>query len=354
MSIYEYIKGHCVDGVLPEDFSLPQQDTEPGKLRFAAGAMDGMLLYHSMGSSSLDEVERLKMEELVQLISEAFDNSSTKMQMADDALLSFSKKHRAFSVIDELQGYIRKNSDRWNAANLYHYGLRLVYTSEDIECVKFGMELLELFTLREERANDAVRTMGLCDEFTLFSLFIMMHWENGNEEIFDLAKKVTGWGRVHAVEYLKAETEEIRDWFLMEGDRNRVLPEYSSLTCFQKSEAEIRLERPLSEDEFRSIGRLLGNLLCEGPVTGISGVEDAQHVLGKYLEHAKKRVKCDALELADYEVILSIEKYAAAGENEITLIDACRSILESVECQNRVMAEIQKGRGIELAKELGI
>lgn len=311
MSIYDYIKSNCIDGTLPENFTLPT-DTEPGKVCFADGAMDGMMLYH-MRSTSLDEDGRGKMQELIQLISDATNASNEMMKKAEGALRIFMQGHRALSVIDEVQGYIRENSASLNAPNLYHFGVKQVLTGEDKECVKFGLVLLELFRLNEERVREAVRTIGLSDEFTLFSLFIMMHWDNGNEEIFELAKKVNGWGKIHAVERLEPATEEIKDWFLHEGIKNTILPEYSALVCFEKAEVEKRLlekkEEDMTIEEFQSISRILAAMLREGPVEGISALKNRQTVLNACLEHAKEFAKNDALKLTEHEDILSIKQY---------------------------------------------
>lgn len=356
ISLYEYIKSHCVDGVLPDAFTLPQED-ESGKIRFADGAMDGMLMYHAMGGS-LNEEGRAKMQELVQLISEAAPKLSEKVQEADAALESFVQEHRAISVIDKVQGYIRENSASLNAPNIYHFGLRQVLTSDKKECVKFGMELLELFTLKEERAKEAVRTLGLNDEFTLFSLFIMMQWENGNDEIFELAKKVNGWGRVHAVERLAPETEEIKEWLLHEGIQNTILPEYSALVCYEKAEVEKRLLKSSAGDmtvkEFKSIGKILSAMLNEGPMVGISAVENRHDILMAYLGHAKVFVENNTLELTDYEDILRIKNYADDDETaDESLSRACEVFFEQPGCRKIVEEGLKQGKGIELAKVLG-
>ena len=357
ISLYDYIKSHCVDGALPDDFSLPQ-DAEAGKVRFADGAMDGMLMYHAMGTP-LDENGRVKMQELVQLISDASQDSIEKVQAADETLEAFVKNHRAISVIDEVQGYIRENSKDLNAPNIYHYGLRQVLTADNKECVKFGLELLELFTLKEERAKEAVRTLGLCDEFTLFSLFIIMQWENGNDEIFELAKKVNGWGKVHAVERLEPTTEEIKDWLLKEGIKNQILPEYSALVCFEKAEVEKRLLEKtagsITTKEFQSISSILSAMLSEGPMEGISAVENRHDILMAYLGHAKVFSEKDALELSDYEDILSIQRYADADAvADAVLSETCKAFFEQPGCRKTVEEALKQGQGIELAKVLGL
>ncbi len=302
MSIYEYIKMHVVNNELPGDFSLPTEPVE-GKLRFADGALDGMTMYHMMGTE-LDEKEQEKMHEIIRLISDG------EKVRADEALGEFAKKHRALTVIDDFENAIRENRQNLSAANLYRYAVRLITGSEDRECVKYGLEILELFSLKDEEVKDIVRTLGLSDEFTLFAIYIMLQWDNANEEIFSLAQKVRGWGRIHAVEKLQPETEEIRRWLLNEGINNQVLPDYSALTCYEKAGVATLLKNEISQEEFQSIGRILKAMLVEGPVPGISAVENREEVLEEYLQWVDKYELTDS----DYETISQINDYCNSKE----------------------------------------
>ena len=318
--LYECIKTNCIDGILPNDFSLPQ-DEEPGKLRFADGAMDGILLFHTGGQRPLDEDGRTKMEELVQLISDTYKDDNEQGHITDETLRAFMKEHLALSVIDEIQQYIRQNDDKLNAENIYYYGIKQMLTSTDKECVKFGLLLLELFTLKNEHMKEILRTFALSDEFTLFVLFIMEQWDNAAEEIFNVAKKVNGWGRVHAVERLEPVTEEIKEWLLYEGINNQILPAYSARTCYEKAEVEKRLfETPcgeLSIQDYRSIGMILYEMLEEGPVAGISAVKNRREVLKVYLEHGLSAQKDDLLTAKEYEYISAIKKYLQEEIEEV-------------------------------------
>ena len=338
-SLYQYIAENCVEGELPIDFSLPQK-TEKGKIRFADGAMDGIAMYH-MGAETLDSEALNEMAALIDLISDG------KMAAADEVLADFVEKHTALSVIDPWQEYVINNRERLQANNLYHYGVDKLLTSSKINEVKYGMILLELFILRDEKVKDAVRTVGLSDEFTLFSVFIMRKWENANEEIFRLAKHVHGWGRIHAIERLEASTQEISDWLLHEGTKNLVLPTYSALSCFEKADVPGRLQKTLSHEEFVDIGNILVYMLDEGACEGISAVGD--DVLETYLEHAQSRI----LDFSDYRRILAFFDYGSEKDNH-TLREKCEKLLHTEECRRLVDQALQHGEGLELASLLGV
>ena len=338
-SLYELIAENCVDGELPRDFSLPKK-TAKGELVFADGAMDGISVYH-MGAEALDDEDHEEMVKLIHLISDG------KTAAADRALANFAGKHSAISIIEHWQTYVIENRDRLNAANVYQYSVNKLLNSPEANEVKYGMISLELLTLQDERVRDAVRTVGLSDEFTLFSIFIMQKWENGNDEIFRLAKHVHGWGLVHAVERLEASTQEISDWLLHEGVNNSVMPEYSALICFEKADVRGRLQKMLSHEEFADIGVILVSMLFEGPRVGISAVGDS--VLEAYLEH----VQSQTLDFSDYQRVLTFLRYGVQNDNH-TLQEQCVNLLHSEECHRLIMQEVQRGEGLELAAFLGL
>ena len=175
--------------------------------------------------------------------------------------------------------------------------------------------MLELVRVDDDNLKDMLRIIGLSDEFTLFVIFIMQQWENANEEIFRLAKKTKGWGRIHAIERLIPDTPEIRDWLLREGVLNNVLPAYSAINCWEGSEAENLLFAPeLSKEDFSAITALIAALLDEGPCPGISEIEKGDEAIKAYLRRAKEMPS----ECIDGSVLDSIRERYAGVDGEIT------------------------------------
>jgi hypothetical protein len=280
-SICELICDNITDDTLNPDFRIEDSTEEIGEIHWAPGALDGVTIYH-MAPSNLDAEGASEMADAVKCASEGDD------QEADNRFAQWCKEHRAVSNIDRLQNYVMEHADQLNAHNIGTTALRLIMCSEHIECVKIGLELLELFGEPVEDIKDVIRTVGLYDEFTIFAVWNMQKWTNGNEEIFHLAKKTNGWGRIHAVERLEPETDEIRKWLLTEGTKNSVQNAYSALTCWKKSNAEKLLQGEISDEEFCGIATIIEGLLDEGPVSGISEVENSQAILRRFLRQAKK------------------------------------------------------------------
>ena len=278
-SIFKYISDAIDDnGLLPSDFRLPESEDKKQAM-FADGALDGIQIYH-MGFSELRNSEIFEMFYLLKT-AESGDH-----QKAAEGLSEYCVKHRAVTIIDELQQTIMDHKDELSVQNMVEFAISLIMESSDRELVKIGLIILELVdTSCDPELMDTIRTLGLSDEFTLFSVFIMRNWPDGQMEILDLAKKVRGWGRIHCVKFIEPVNEEITHWLLLNGIDNDVVPDYSALTVFEKAGVEEMLDRTnLEPDEIKAVLKIIDSMLSEGPVAGISAVDDPPALLSKILE----------------------------------------------------------------------
>ena len=298
--IYKQICDNVKDGILRTDFSFKENETDDASLKWAMGALDGMSIYH-MPSNDMDDTD---IEEMAKALKSA---TSDDFEKTDELFYEWTKKNRAIETIDVFEGYVMDHQDELNAGSMYKTAVYLISSSTHIECVKIGMELLELISVGDEKVKEMIRTLGLCDEFTVFAAYDMNKWDNGNNEIFDMAKKVHGWGRIHCVELLQPDSDEIKHWLLTEGTINNVMNTYSSLTCFEKSGAHEVLFGTPTYEEYHGISTIIEGLIDQGPVRGISGIDDARDVLMRFLEISEYY----DLSVSDYDVILSIRMYAA-------------------------------------------
>ena len=316
-SIYEIINDSIEDGELPESFSLP--DIDDGKLKWADGALDGVTVYH-MGLSEVDE-DTLEM--MVQAIKAVADHD---YDMAVELFSKLGEQKRAIELIDEIQKYILGHRDELPPENVFKTSVNIILQSDNRENVKFGLSVLEIFNLNgKEDLISKIMTLGLSDEFTLFALFILQRLEDGNDRIFELAKKVYGWGRVHAVDRLEPLTPEIKDWLIEEGVHNTIMPAYSALTCWDKAQVATRLEGDLSENEFRGIRDIIEGLLGEGPVAGCSTIQDWDKYIELFLEKAKLQTLCQR----DLDVIKNIKSYFEGDKKyNKEIVDKCHEIIE--------------------------
>lgn len=346
-SIYRRIlKAAGEDGVLPADFSLGGPPAS-NRIRFADGAMDGILLYHSMGQGAEELLEHLK-----EITKEASEGGSFETLLEKLEGL-FDEQDGMLSCIDGLQDWIIANRQELSAERVFRFAERVLTESGEKGAVKYALSVLELFAGTRGSWREHVRTLALSEEFTLFCVFIARAWEDAGKELFGMAKKVRGWGRIHAVEALVPENQEMRDWLFFEGWRNEVLPSYSAVPCAVKGGLSERLRKELlSDGEFEAAGGLLQALFDEGPLPGISSekLEDPQGLLLSFLGHGRRR----ALLYSDYETIEAVrDKADEMGWTEAR--QEAEKLLQSEECRRELGRAMKEGLGgFALAKKLGM
>lgn len=279
-SIYENIcKSRNELDMLPEKYSLPPEASSKSDdlyLHFVDGALDGIAIYH-MGIPDQDS----------SLLERALDMATTDLRRAHKLIGKWATDGHMLSVVNKIQKYISDHQQILLPSQIYRLAVECALKGTHREEVKFGLVLLTLLdTDTNEPLKNALRILALSDEFTLYVLPIAAQWTDSSSEILHIAQKVRGWGRVHAVTWLKPESQEIEDWLFSEGWNNTIMPDYSALECYHKGKMRQRLESGLTENDFASACELLCALLSEGPMSGISEVEDSIGMLGTFLDLA--------------------------------------------------------------------
>ena len=340
LSIFELIKTSIQNnGELPEDFRLPLKD--PNGVPWADGAMDGVYIYHTVGNE--EDIEPLK--NIVFQISEGkFEEAQNNLENLDFFMISRR---------DPLLNWIIKEQKQINIDNLCEFTISQLSTSKNIEVIKFCLCVLEIIKLETEKDTiEKVKILALSDEFTLYCLNILKNLKNSNEEIFEIAKKVKGWGRIYSVKYLKVTNDEIKEWILEEGCHNYIIPAYTAYTCAKKINlVEILNEDKISNKKFNDISYLMNALLDEEAITGISNLEDRELLIERYLEKAKTLASTEE----DYYAVITLKEYIK-NNKEINneLIKICDEILNSENTRNNVKELLKEGYGYNIAKYLGI
>ncbi|MCY7008417.1 hypothetical protein OCK72_07075 [Fusobacterium simiae] len=340
LSIYELIKTSIQpNGELPEDFKLPSKD--PNGVPWADGAMDGVFIYHTVRNE--EDIESLK-NIVFQISEEKFEEAQNNLENLDFSMIS-----RSISLLN----WIIQEKEKINANNLYQFASSQLATSKNIEVVKFCLSVLSIMDVeRDIDTIEKVKTLALSDEFTLYCLDIIVKLENSNEEIFKIAKKVKDWGRIHSIAYLEVTNNKIKEWVLEEGCHNGVLPAYTALACAKKINLiEILNDEKISNKKFSDISYLINALLDEGPMMGISALENKEILIERYLEKAKYLSSTED----DYRAIMMIKEYIKDNK-EIgnKFINICDEILNSEKTRNKITELIKDGNGYDIAKYLGI
>ena len=237
-SIYERIQAAVQpDGTLPEGFFIQPEPENPKALRFADGAQDGIVFYHSGGRGDGALLEKLK--EITRLAAGGADFEETHAQLA----ACFGEWDGMLGCVDGLQAWIIQHREELDPNRIFRFANAVLLRSGSIGAVKYALSVLELLAAASGEWRETVRALALSDELTLYCVFVAGRWDNSSEELFSMAQRVRGWGRVHAVRELEPTTPEMRDWLLDEGWQNDVLPAYTALRCARSGELR-RRRRP--------------------------------------------------------------------------------------------------------------
>lgn len=268
---------------------LPDEDKvnkrSGSKLRWAAGALDGVFGHHSRGDEQAN-IMAIQAALLSAATNPTINNVRTlyNMLVAENALVS----------LDPLLQNIR-GATHLPIARLKALARWLATESPDRAAVKFGIALLGLFVPAED--TDTLVTLGLHEEFTLYTVVALGSTleENKVEATWwALAKRVHGWGRIQIVERLSnTQRGDIRSWLLREGYKNSVMYEYLAYSCAVGGDLLGALEsEQIDDDLLIGAGEIIEALINGGPAEDIYCYEDGFKAVPLYLfKAAKARTK---------------------------------------------------------------
>jgi hypothetical protein len=283
-SIYSFVQQNAQNGRLPEDFKLPDEERryEENEMRFVPGGFDGAFGHH--GNPGVDKRTASKIAKLVKSIARN-NRLSEKIE-----LYRILVTDNVIDFIDPALEKIAKISLPIEPY-LHSYAKWLAEEAPDRGPVKFGIALLGL--IANEKDVPIFMTLGKHEEFTLYSTIAICNtMKDPTMKLWELAKSVDGWGKIHIVERIyKTNTPEIKKWLLLEGYKNSVMYEYLAYPCAVGGELHHALaENTVSMEVLISAGEILEALITGGPAKDINDYEYAQLSIRKYLENVKR---CD-------------------------------------------------------------
>lgn len=291
-------------GVLPDSsVLLPDEDAleTPGGLRWSAGALDGIVGHHGFGNGAPDA------ERVLEAIRSA---------AARDAAAGFDELYAALREEDCLPVVVEAVAadpriDRRHLRLLMSFVAR---RAPDRGPVKFALAVLGAFGKRGEQL-DVFTTFGLHDEFALYAVVALLRLAGDPEgAVWSVAKAVTGWGRIAAIERLAGTARpEIKRWLVRQGYENRVMNEYTALICAETGDLAGELSRPnIDEEVRRGAGAILQALIAEGPVDGISRYGAASRAVRLYVGHVRRK----PVGTSELHTLLAIRDYLDARPDD--------------------------------------
>ncbi|MGV8038763.1 MAG: hypothetical protein AB2L07_01300 [Thermoanaerobaculaceae bacterium] len=302
LSIYDHITSHLDStGARLTDAgnALPDEEvrSDDGGLKWVSGGQDGAFGRHAGGGG--DTKTARKVSELVVRIARRGareDQIELYRALMPDGLLDY---------LDPAMERIAKAGIR-QQPHLHEFARFLATKAPDRGPVKFGIALLGL--IKDAADRDVVMLLGRHEEFTLYSavaLGNMLH--DPDESMWELARSVTGWGRIELVDRLaQTRRPEIRRWLLREGYRNDIMLEYSAYVCATGGNLRAAITAATVDDELlTAAGDMISAMAAGGPAKGLDDYSDAAVVVRFYLE----RIAPEASDLRRFIVVTTIEEY---------------------------------------------
>lgn len=310
-------------GVLPKDFILEQKTIKENEIAYAPGALEGICSHHlASGGNAKD---------FCQLIKECLDMDPKEVLLKFEA--GVFGEFQIATIRKELLQEIYENRQEYHAGALKRLGATFVTCGQKIISVKLGLCLLNLFDLSEnEGAKRILKVLAHSEEFTDYVIWNVVSWEEKEAQdfYFEMAQKLTGWGKINVVEAMKADTREKKEWLLCHGCKNSVLYAYLGYECAMKSDMYERLQTGnFSDEEFAGASDIMSGLLDEGPCQGISALEEPVDFACLYLEECRKH-NWDAEQVA---LITDIASYFKTSEieNAQVVVERAKDVLERLD-----------------------
>lgn len=304
-SILEHVHAHLPpdgqSGLLDGGEDLPDEQVAEGEIRWAPGALDGVFAHH------VDPGEaEAQLSELVAAVAAA--GSGRRKAGGRNRLYELAKAVDPISVADPLLERVRalgmplqliQPTARWLVTEGRHRGP-----------VKLGIVLLGLGHTAQDRT--ILKTLGRHEEFTVFvSVALANTVENADEELFELAKAVNGWGRIHVVERLAATDDPlIREWIFRHGFRNSIMYEYLAHTAATTGDLVGHLRDDPDEEALDAACDIITALIDGGPAQDIGDYEQAAEAVDLLLRLLVSR----ATKLSHFLVVDDIAGFLARDD----------------------------------------
>jgi hypothetical protein len=306
-SIYDFLKKHLDDsGKLPvENDDLPDAGEyfDEQKFRWIGGAMDSLT-----GGAANDSTQSA--QNLYKLLHRQISAPTDRNRRT---VYFFALKNEVIGYIDPLlemirQEFLTSQAKGGNQAKhdlLKQEAIWLATRGAHRGPVKLGIALLGLFSGDDQL--DTLLILGKHDEFTLYSAVAIQNTTtHPNQRLFELAKCVDGWGKINLVERLEGDNDEIKDWLLRHGCRNRVMNEYLAYTCAVKGDLKAALEdEEIDSELYHGAGVIIDALINGGPAEDMDDYDQSLSVVVNFLRHSKDW----AVALDDFLVIANIRDY---------------------------------------------
>ncbi|HEX5117418.1 MAG TPA: hypothetical protein VFW65_19685 [Pseudonocardiaceae bacterium] len=195
-----------------------------------------------------------------------------------------------------------------------------------------ALGILLLGSAGDQRDRDLLLALGSLEDVSLYAVVALVRSQPDPEQaLFDLARRLTGWGRIHAVRRLAGTQDpHIKAWLLRQGFRNQIMNQYLAHLAATTGDLYAALTTPPVEDELLDgAGDILTALCAGGPAKDITDYPAAPDTVDRYLALVAERPPS----LARVAVVLRLALFVVSGRATAmgwsdTTRDTCDRLVE--------------------------
>lgn len=250
---------------------------EPGRLRWGAGSLDGLMAVRGSRSSDGEP-----------LLAAAAVLAFLRTPPTAGGLRATAEVVTRLSGPQAMDRFLRALADgRPGRARTRKLGRWLCTQGVKRQQVKTGIALLGVFG-REQDA-DLIAHLGMLEELTLYAAVALTNLlDDPDTALLDLADQVMGWGRIHCVHRLRASTKpEVARWLLHGGYENDVMVEETAYIVATTGGLRSALETDPDDELLDHAGALLAALAVGGPAEDMRDYADGGPALATYLDRMR-------------------------------------------------------------------
>lgn len=285
---------------------LPDENKDGEQLRFAPGLLDAVCGFEDPESSGK------RIGELVGLLKQIVERGDKSCEQEFYRLITGAGN--TIEIMDKfLEGICRESLSI--EPYLFSFAKDLATKSGQREAVKFGIAMLGL--CQNSSVLEILKILGRYEEFTVYAAVAITRLsDHPVDDLWHLAQKVDGWGKIQLVERLAGMDigEPVKDWLVREGYKNSVMYEYLAFTCAVHGELHEKLQQPeIDRELFRSAADILEALIAEGgPAEDISDYCYAVPVIENFIRHGRHH----ACNLADFNTLYQLRNFLSGLQKD--------------------------------------
>ncbi|MCR5357201.1 MAG: hypothetical protein K6E63_07330 [Lachnospiraceae bacterium] len=299
------------NGCVPQGYVL-EDALKPGEIPSVhMGEQEGLI------GRPVKPVKREVLLKAVNMIKESLKiNARLAVHSFDDNNLGF----RVADIRGQLLKHIVDNIKDYDPHKLSTLAYSLVIFGKKLETVKLGLLLLVLFNFSDDEVvKKHLITLGLYEEFTSYVISNVAGWpkQTSDHVYYVYAQRLTGWGKINAMERIEPINDEVKEWILCHGCSNDISYGYLGKTAYEKSGLEERLLKGnLTSEEMQGARDIMRGLLTGGGTGGLLDLEQPAKLTKAYLnEQVSHTVRLEDISNM-YELRKFLLNWDKQGKNE--------------------------------------